>query len=246
MRLLTLFLLSFASNIVVAQKDAEPSFMLNITYAAHLMGGDIQEDFSPMLNVGLGLQYITKKRWIFGLEGNVMFGGNLKQDVLANMRTAEGEIVNGDQTFAIVFLEGRGFYIGALGGKVFPVTEKYPNSGIRISTSIGMLQHKIRIEDRTGGLPQLSGDYLKGYDRLTYGLAFTEFIGYQHVSKNNLLKVMAGFELTQGFTKNRRSWDFATAQRLDQARLDLLNGFRIGWILTFGGGGGYDADDIFY
>ena len=111
--------------------------------------------------------------------------------------------------------------------------------------SAGVLQHKIRIEDRTGGLPQLVGDYKKGYDRMTNGLALTEFIGYQHFSNDGRINFYVGFEFTQGFTKNRRSWDFLTQQRMDNNRLDLLNGLRIGWTLPILGDS-YDADDIFY
>ena len=126
------------------------------------------------------------------------------------------------------------------------MSKKHPKSGIRLTASTGVLQHKIRIEDRTGGLIQLQGEYLKGYDRLTNGLAFTEFIGYQHISNSGLVNFMAGFELTQGFTKNRRSWDYLEMKRLDEQRFDLLNGFRVGWVLTLGGKSGYDADDILY
>jgi hypothetical protein len=219
---------------------------INITYAGQLAGGDLKDDFTNNLNIGGGIQYMSKNNWIFGIEANTMFGSKLRKDVLANMRTAEGEIINGDQTFAIVFLEGRGFYGGLLAGKLINVSKKSPKSGIRLTASTGMLQHKIRIEDRTGGLTQLRGEYVKGYDRLTNGLAFTEFIGYQYISNNGLVNLMAGFELTQGFTKNRRSWDYLEMKRLDKSRVDLLNGFRVGWVLTIGGKSGYDADDILY
>lgn len=243
------YLLLFALMIAVASGNAQNStgaLAVSLTYAGQLSGGDMAEDFTNNLNFGGGLHYMTKNNWIFGLDINTMFGANLKKDVLANMRTEEGEIINGDQTFAIVFLEGRGFYSGALGGKLINVSKKYPNSGIRLTAGVGVLQHKIRIQDRTGGLTQLQGDYLKGYDRLTNGLAFSEFIGYQHVSNNGYINLIAGFELIQGFTKNRRSWDYLEMRRLDEPRLDLLNGFRVGWVLTLGGKSGYDADEIFY
>ena len=227
-------------------QNTKGSLVVNITYAGQVPGGDLMDDFTANLNIGAGIQYITKNNWIFGVEGNTLFGGNLRKDVLANMRTLEGEIINGNQSFAIVFLEERGFYAGLLGGKLINIAKKYPKSGIRLTAGVGMLQHKIRIQDRSGGLSQLQGEYIKGYDRLTNGLALNEFIGYQHVSNNGLVNFIAGFELTQGFTKNRRSWDYLTMQRLDEPRIDLLNGFRVGWVLSLGGKSGYDADDILY
>ena len=39
-----------------------------------------------------------------------------------------------------------------------------------------------------------------------------------------------GFEFTQGFTKNRREMNFDTGQKDDLARLDMLFGFRLGWV----------------
>ncbi len=246
MRCFYLLLMLLATITFCDAQNSTGSLTVNITYAGQFSGGDLADDFTNNLNIGAGIQYMTKNSWIFGVEGNTMFGANLRKDVLANMRTAEGEIINGDQTFAIVFLEGRGFYAGLLGGKLINVIKKYPKSGIRLTASTGILQHKIRIQDRTGGLTQLQGEYVKGYDRLTNGLAFTEFIGYQHIGNNGLVNFMAGFELTQGFTKNRRSWDYLEMRRLDESRLDLLNGFRVGWLLTLGGKSGYDADEILY
>lgn len=222
------------------------SLLINITYAGQLPGGDLANEYTENLSAGTGIQYLTKKKWLLGVEANYMFGGNLKQDILANMRTEEGEVINGDQGFAVVFLEKRGFYAGLLAGKIIPVSKKNPNSGIRLTAGAGILQHKIRIQDRTGGLPQLAGEYLKGYDRLTNGFALSEFIGYQHISENLLVNFIAGFEFTQGFTKNRRSWDFTTNQSLNEPRLDLLNGFKVGWVLSINSSSSYSADDIFY
>jgi hypothetical protein len=110
---------------------------------------------------------------------------------------------------------------------------------------MGLFQHKIRIQDDPQVVvSSLAGDYKKGYDRLTNGLAITEFIGYQHFAKNRLINFYAGIELTQGFTQNRRDYNFDTFERDDAKRFDGLVGFKLGWVLPF-----YlsdNPDEIFY
>ena len=165
--------------------------------------------------------------------------------MLANFRTADGEILTEDRSYAVIFQEERGFYAGLLAGKLIPLSKLYPKSGLRLTVSGGIFQHQIRLEDRTGTVPQLAGDYKKGYDRLTNGFALTEFIGYQHFGNNGLINFYIGMELTQGFTKNRRSWDYLAQQRLDQPRLDLINGIRIGWVLALISES-YDGGEVFF
>lgn len=227
------------------EEKAYTATLINFNYGLQLPGGDLVNDFSANFNFGGGVQYLTKDKWILGATTYFIFGNDPKIDVLANLRTAEGEIVNQDRTFAIVFMEQRGYFLGLTGGKIIPISKKNPNSGIKITLSAGVLQHKIRIEDRTGDLPQLAGEYIKGYDRLTNGFALTEFIGYQHLSNNGRINFFAGLEFTQGFTQNRRSWDYHTQQKLDTNRFDLLSGLKVGWTLPLVGDT-YDADDIFY
>jgi hypothetical protein len=93
-------------------------------------------------------------------------------------------------------------------------------------------------------VPQLTGNYKKGYDRLTNGLAINEFIGYQMLSTNKRVNFYFGFEFTQGFTQSRRDFDFDTRSADTQKRFDSLMGIRAGWILPFYVGKG--AAEIYY
>ena len=231
MRCFHLLLLLISTITPSIAQNSTGMFTVNITYAGQLSGGDLADDFSNNLNIGGGIQYMTKNNWIFGVEANTMFGGNIKKDVLANMRTVEGEIINGDQTFAIVFLEGRGFYGGLIGGKLINVVKKFPKSGIRLTASTGILQHKIRIEDRTGSLTQLQGEYLKGYDRLTNGFMTYQFLGYQLLDPKKRLDFFVGVDFLQGYTQNRRSWNWDTRERDTRKRQDFQLGIKAGIII---------------
>ena len=211
---------------------------LNFSYGAHLPAGDLSNRFEGNFSLGGGLDFITeKKNLIFGLKGNNLFGKNVKEDVLASLRDSDGFILGsvggGQGTYAEVFLRERGFYVGAHIGKLFSISSINKRAGIRATIGLGLLQHKVRIQDETGAADQLKGDLIKGYDQLSNGVAFEQFIGYQQLSRKSGANFFAGFELTEAFTQNRRGINF-TIQKQDTAkRFDVLLGFRVGWSFTF-------------
>lgn len=203
--------------------------LVQLDYGLEVPTGVFSERFGSGFSVGLSPVYITEKQWLFGIESKYFFGGEIKEDVVANLRTSDGYLLTQDKNIGEASLNQRAFYLGASIGKVIPI-KKDTRSGIRLSASAGFMQHKIRIEDG-GSLPQLAGDYRMGYDRLTSGFSLTEFVGYQYFSKNRLINLYAGFEFTQGFTKNQRTINYDTGLSETAARKDLLWGFQVGWIL---------------
>jgi hypothetical protein len=106
------------------------------------------------------------------------------------------------------------------------------------------LQHKIKIQDESKSVSQLTGDYKKGYDRLSNGLAMTGFIGYQHLDPKKRINFITGFDLTMGFTQNRRDFNFDTMTKDERKRKDFLVGFKVGWILPISTG--ENPEEIFY
>lgn len=232
------FVISGLAQRTIVLDDAR-GLLVNISFAGQLSGGDLAERFGENLNAGGSLLYMTSKKWLFGTEGYFLFGNTIKENVLANLFTSDGYIIGSSKQYTNVFTEERGWFIGATVGKIIPITQKDKRSGLRLTLSLGVLEHKIRIDDQLGDVPQLADDYIKGYDRLTNGLALTEFIGYQHFSKNRLINYFVGFEFTQGFTQSRRSFNYDTMEADTSARLDLLYGFRVGWTLPL-----YTSDSL--
>ncbi len=220
--------------------------LLNFTFGGQLPGSDLADRFGPNLSIGSGIEYLTEKNnLIFGLEGHYLFGSDVKEDVLASLRTPEGEIIGNDKSYADIQLRERGLYIGALVGKLFSVSEKNPRAGLRVALGAGLLQHKIRIQDDPfRAVPQLLDDYKKGYDRLTNGLALRQFIGYQILSANRRTNFYIGLECTQGFTQSRRDFNFDTRMQDTARRLDLLFGIHAAWVLPFYFG--KTASEIYY
>lgn len=209
--------------------------LFNISYAYHSPGGDLGKRFGEHFSVGSGVDYITDKgNWIFGLGMNYYFGFQVAENPLIGLRNDQGGIIGNNRGYADIQLRMRGFYAGAHVGKLIPVGFSNPRSGLRLTVSAGLLQHKIRIQDDPlSFVPHLDDDYKKGYDKLSNGLAFTEFVGYQLLSTNKRINFFAGFEFTQGFTMNRRAFDFDTRQQDTTNRVDLNVGFRVGWVLPF-------------
>jgi hypothetical protein len=235
-----------------AQRTREPSFsdsnnkgnaiLFHFNLGSHIPAADMAKRFGNDLSIGGGLERITENNLIVGVEGHFFFSQKVKEDPLAALRTPEGDIIGIDQAIASLVLRERGFYIGANMGKLITFNEKR-RRGLRLTGSLGWLQHKIRLQDDGQTVPQVTGNYAFGYDRLTGGLALNEFVGWQQLSISRRINWYVGFEFGQGFTGTLRDYDFAEQRKLSERRLDLRFGVRAGWVLPF-----YQrkAEDIYY
>lgn len=240
------FLFILLTNSALGQEEkpnALKGTLINLHYGTQLSGGDLTSRFGQSTTVGAGVLYLTKSKWLLGGEYNFIFGGNVKEDVLSNLRTTNGQILGQNNDYAAVGMNERGFFAGLTIGRLIPIFKGDRRHNIKITVTGGFLRHRILLDDQTGAVPQITGEYVKGYDRLTSGIAVSEFVGYQYLSANRLVNFYAGFDFVQGFTKSRRSFDFNTMSIPTESRTDLLNGFKIGWILPLYS---QDADTIFY
>ena len=206
---------------------------LSFGYGIEFPLADLSDRFGRNFKFTLGAERMTGSNWIFGLEFSYMFGDTVKQDVISNLRLSNGEILGADNAYAEVFTRQRGVFMGANIGKLIPLSSE-SRSGIRITAAAGVLAHYIRIQDEARSLPQIENDYLKGYDRLTRGLAFRQFVGYQHVTESKRVNFYIGLEFTQGFTTSVREVNFDTGLPTDKTRrFDGLIGLKAAWVLPF-------------
>ena len=207
---------------------------ISATFGAQMPSGDLALRYGNSLAVGLAIEYSKiPSGWFFNVESNYIFGNTVKEDVLKLLRTTDGNIINDLNEYANVSLRERGLYTGATVGKIFKLHDDGNHfGGIRLALGAGWLYHKIRIQDNQDAVAQLSGEYARGYDRFTAGVATTQFIGYQMVSRDRTINFFFGFEATEGFTKNRRGFNFDTSNRDDVKRIDILYGVRAGWQLA--------------
>ncbi len=208
---------------------------LNFQFGAGVPAGDLSDRFGTTISIGTGMDFITEKNnLIFGWKGDFHFGNTVKENILGNL-APEGFIFGNSLSAATELRRAqRGFYLGAHIGKIFPLSATNSRSGIRFTLGAGLLQHKIRLQqDPSNFVNQIAGDYAKGYDRLTNGLALRQFVGYQLLGNNKLVNFTVGLEFIQGFTQNRRSFNFDEMRADTDKRLDLLIGVKVGWTLPF-------------
>ena len=200
--------------------------LFDLTLKRQYPGADMLSRFGPNTSIGMELSYKTTGNWVFHVGGHFLFGKQVNETgILDSLKGSTGEIIDQNGQFAVVGMDERGMYWGAGLGKVIPLNKINRNSGIYLSVGGGYLQHRIRIYS-SNTVPQLNSDYKRGYDRLTFGPAASQYIGYRFLDPRKRLNFSIGIEIIEGFTKNRRSLDFDTGQRDTRQRLDLLTGIR--------------------
>ncbi len=230
MRLLILFF--FLSGIVRAQIDsALTAPLLGFSLGGQVPFADMATRFGPNLSLGGSFLLKTKKNWLVGLESNFMFGRNVKEDVLKQLKTSDGFVIDNEGYPADLRITERGFGIHLVGGRIFKVANTNPNSGLMIHVGAGYLQHKINLYDAQQKIAAIKGDLKHGFDRLTNGVSLSQFIGYLFLSENHLLNFYAGFEFYEAFTKSVRQINYDTGLPDITKRLDVITGFKFGWIL---------------
>lgn len=235
---LLLFIALFLPLSLQAQRRLDPdrnkgkAILLYVGAGVHLPGGDLAKRFGgPTGSAGGGIDFLSAKNLLVGGETYYFFGDKIKEDPLTILRQADGGIIGNDLSYANFFIHERGIYIGVRVGKVFGTPSK--RSGIRATLGAGYMQHKMRLQDNNFSLTQVTGEYAKGYDRLTGGLALQQYLGWQHLGLNRRTNWTVGFEFAQGFTNTLRSWDYSLMRKLDDRRIDLRFGIRAAWTLPF-------------
>jgi len=233
-KVLCLVVSALAVSSLVAQpsfRDSTALFTPGVSYSFSIPENDFHTRFGDFSKIGLDLEYKTKGNFIAGLEWSFMFGNKVKEDVLFGVKNRIGQVINSSGNYADILLFQRGMTFVAVGGKIFPVIGPNVNSGIVVKGGVGYMYHKVRIETQNDDVPQLQGEYLKGYDRLTGGLLSYQFIGYQHFSNNNLVNFFIGLEFGQGFTKSQRDFNFFPGLKDDKKRQDFFYGLKLSWII---------------
>jgi hypothetical protein len=207
--------------------------LIDFTYSYNIPGGDLSQRFGNHSTIGMSFLIKTRKNFLYGVEWNYMFGDDVKDLSFADgFRDVNGGIMANNGLFSEIYFVERGFNVSGKIGQVLNLFRVNPNSGVMVMAGIGFIQHRIKFEDKYSEVPLLSGDnYYPGYDRLTNGVLFTEFIGYRLLSSRKLINVFAGFEFGQGLTKNRREINYDTGVMDNTSRMDLTAGFKLGFTL---------------
>ncbi len=242
----TLFLLFWVAvglSFSLAQTDttkAKPTFkfpsaiVIDFGIGGQMPFADMRTNFKNNLNAGGKINFFTPQHYIFGLGMDYIYADQIRTDVVANLRNPDGLIIDKMGTTSSIALGQRGFYINASVGKLFLLNpQKRRREGIEARFMVGYLQHKIRLKVPGTDMVQIQGEYIKGYDRLTAGVAIQQYIGYRYMSPNRLINIFAGIDFLQGFTRNLRGYNFDQQRADTELRVDILLGFRAGISIPF-------------
>ncbi len=235
--LLLIAFLFLTAHIATAQRSMSDtvvsSVLFSANYALQFPKADLALQYGMNSAVGASVGYKTDKNWIWSANGNFIFGDrvNGRTELLAQISTAEGEIIDGNGTFTSLSLFERGFHLQAKASKLFSFSFPNPNSGIYVGAGIGYLAHHIRIETQFGTAPQIMGDYAKGYDRLRGGFAHSLEAGYLIMSNSRVLNFSLGFEFIQAFTQSLREYQFDLMGPDSKKYTDQYYGIKVCWII---------------
>lgn len=229
-----------ATELIVAQRNVRDSSiatpLIGVHYGGNFTAGDLAERYGYLNHVGISVGYKTAKNWYMSFDGNFKFGNQTKiTGLFDHLVDDNGNItdINGDR--AVVLVYPRGVNTNVSIGKLFPVLSPNENSGFLLHIGLGYLLHRLRIETNDQVVPTLELDYKKGYDRLTTGVNFHQFLGYSFLANSGALNFYGGFYIQEGLTKNRRTifFDQPEISVSTKTRLDIQYGFRVGWYIPF-------------
>jgi hypothetical protein len=194
---------------------------------------DMAKRFGQFTTVGLDFLYKNPKGLLFGANAHFLFGSNVKEtNMLEGILTSGDFLIGADGTLYDVRYQLRGFNGDVRLGKLFSVWGPNQNSGPFLTLGLGFLQHKIRLEyQRNANIPQLTKDYIKGYDRLSNGAYVIPAIGYSFLSNNRRINFFAQVEYLMAQTQNRRSFNYDQNAGDPSKRNDGIFALKVGWII---------------
>ena len=207
---------------------------LTATYGFCLPMADLSDRYTIFSQAGSSFLMKFKSNITVSLEGLILFSNNYRgESPLRSILNDNGTITNihGDQTLFTLGMRGMQFQIK--GGYIISKYSHNPNSGITLSAGAGFFQSKYWIDQRGQNTPQIMGEYVKGYDKMSNGFALTQFIGYTYFHNKNFLNVYAGIEFTEAWTKDRRVWDFALNRKNDTKYNEIMTAFKVGFMIPF-------------
>lgn len=238
-----------ANTLKVKEEPKLPVVQIDFQYTYQQPFGMLNERFGGFNAIGIGASYRAVNALTVGFDLSALWGGNVKDNGrLDSITGPTGSLIDNNGNPAVMRLYMLGYHSNAYLGYLVRTSRANPNNGVMLRLGAGFLQHRIRYQHTINVMPQLEDDMFKGYDQLTYGFMTTQFIGYQYSSLVKIVNFWGGIELSQGFTQNRREFDYATRMPDTEPRRDFLIGFKAGFMIPIflHGKGAREGSEIFF
>lgn len=216
------------------KKNFEPNnaILFAPNYTAQFPFGNMRDRFGFNNLFGMQIAYKMKKNWLIALDGSFLYGTVVRENyVLDKISTSTGQFIGQNNNLVRVNLGEQGTNIQFRFGKIIPFSEKYPDAGLLFMTGFGFLQHKISINVRKTSIPQLDKTYRTGYDRMCNGPVLSQFVGGVFLARRKFYSFYGGVQFDIAFTKNARPYDFYLGEKLNEKRVDMFLGIKLGWLI---------------
>lgn len=215
----------------VSMRDSAIQFTtLEIVYRGGLPSADLALRYGYLSQMGVqgGIKFASN--WYFQGGVQVLFGDRVNEGTLLQSIVDDSGFMIGDQGILSDFRVGAtGWVVPFSLGKIFPLGPN-PNSGLYVEVGGQYLQHRLSFNTLDDDFAPVSGAYRKGYDRFTNGFGARQSIGYAFFDNRGYVNFFIGLDASQNLTRGRRSIQFDTGQPYLDRKLDLLTGFRFGWV----------------
>lgn len=220
----------------VKHKELRNSVLLCFNYTRQYPLGSLSERFGGNNAVGFTGAYKFGNNFQVQAGINTIFGSKIKENgIFDTMIGSSGYLIDINGQFAEIKQYQRGYNWHLDFGKIIPVNKFEKNSGILMTAGAGFMQHYIKYQFQRTVLPQIEGEYAKGYDRLTNGFMLRGFVGYQRIDPESMFNFLGGIEYLHGFTQSRRSYNYDTRQADTQKRNDIQLGIKVGFMISLSG-----------
>ena len=214
---------------------AQRAVLFRFNYVYTVPTADLAKRFTFIAQLGGSVGMKFESGWDLRAEASYMFSKYVAENnVFDSIAGSNGYLVDRNGYNFYPDISMRGFTVGAHLGRLFPLGRNR-NSGILVSVGAAFIQHRLHFQNLSNVAPQVTGEILKGYDRLTNGYTINQFIGYQFMGMNKMLNFYVGLDFAQGRTQYARNWNNDLMGSDERQRADNYWGIRLGWILPIYG-----------
>ena len=195
-------------------------------------GADMAERFAYSSLIGTDIAHKLHNNFYLIAGAHGLFGGKVKDTLLlSHLVTPSGLLINDEGFLSDFRLLQSGWTAQLSLGKIFPVISRLnQNSGIFVELGGQLIRHKINVNATTGNVPSISGDYQKGYDKLTMGWGIRQAVGFRYFGNQGYINFAISADFSQHITKPLRRINFNTGLPDPSPRMDFLSGFSVSWI----------------
>lgn len=217
------------------QKNEEKSWILMHVAATYSVNsGDWAERYPAYTALPLRLEYYHKNKYTLGADFSFYLGSQVNSvGMFPDMTDEDGSLRDNNGYPAVIRYYMRGWSSRAYALKIIPLNynaQKEARWSMQLGGGLGYTRHYTKFNFDLDMVPQLEGEYLGGYDRLSAGAQLFEQLRFQYLD-NSSVSLSAGFELLQGFTKHQRAYDFSSRSAQQQNFFDLGFGAFVGVII---------------